>query len=62
MARLEDDLATIELHIEDIEHGRVPLTDGLVQIVDDVFNMLRDIGVPVLAVGQSTDILAVAQA
>ncbi|XP_043240631.1 uncharacterized protein LOC122391089 isoform X9 [Amphibalanus amphitrite] len=48
VARLEDDLATIQQHIEDIEHGRVSVTDGLVAIVDDVFNLLRDIGVPVL--------------
>jgi len=49
IARIEADLAGLEQDVRDIEHGRVPLTDGLVKIVDDVFNMLRDFGVPVLS-------------
>ncbi|XP_037073664.1 uncharacterized protein LOC119094848 [Pollicipes pollicipes] len=45
---IKADLAGLMSDIRTIEHGHTPLTDGLVRIVDDVFNMLRDFGVPVL--------------
>ena len=44
----EADIDTLIKDIEDIEHGNIDIDGGLEKIIVDIFNILKDFGLPVL--------------
>ena len=54
----EADIDTLIKDIEDIEHGHIDIDSGLEKIIVDIFNILKDFGLPVLSSenGESTAI------
>ena len=45
----EADIDTLIKDIEDIEHGHIDVDSGLEKIIVDIFNILKDFGLPVLS-------------